>query len=406
MEFLIVIVAIFFAGKILRAIFAGGKAVATGKSYKESYRGIDDFSARLQTSYTKTESGENFEVKKVQIKGLLPLDNPANLTAIVSLMDVTDEEDQHPVISYIDSLQEPSTTCFLQQQPMGDFEPGVGFTDWVQIGAIVPNFIQPPHSGSRTLEARMFLVNSNTIPDFIAGMAPGIRDADIIALEFFKFDYDFDEKGYLDSSKDQKKARAITVKIAMAVAMSDGSLDEAEGLAIKNWIKKSIASFSGERQKDLKDLYNKAMKDSYALAKKGNLSLGKLTKELNELDEVKIKYDAINLCFEVMAADGKAESSEMDMIKKISKSLDLDPDEVAKMRDKKMLSLGIVGQESASLEEMLGIEPSWDDNKVKLHLMNEFKKWNNRINSLPQGQDRDFAQRMLNNIAEARKKYG
>ena len=315
MEALIVIIVIFFGAKILKAIFAGGKAVATGKSYKESYRGIDDFSARLQTSYTKTDSGEKFEVRKVEIKGLLPLNSPANLTAIVSLMDVTEEEDQHPVISYIDSLQEPNTTCFLQQQPMGDFEPGVGFTDWVQIGAIIPNFIQPPHSGSRTLEARMFLVNSNTIPDFIAGMAPGIRDADIIALEMFKFDYDFEEKGYLDSSEDQKKARIITVKIAMAVAMSDGSLDETEGLAIKEWIKRNISSFSDERQKDLKALYNKAMKDSFALAKKGNLSLGKLTKELNELDEVKIKYDAINLCFEVMAADGKAESSEMDMIK-------------------------------------------------------------------------------------------
>lgn len=406
MELILVILAFWVGGVVLKGLFAGGKAAVTGKTFKESYRGIDDFSARLQTTYTKTESGENYEVRKVQIKGLLPINRSTHLTAVLSLMDVTDEEDHRPLISYIESLQEPSTACFLQQQPMGEFEPGLGFIDWVQVGAIVPNFIQPPYSGSRTLEARLFLFNSNTIPEFVAGGAPGLRDADIVAMEFFKFDCVFDEKGYMDTSEDQKKARVLAVKIAMAVAMSDGSLDDAEGLAIKNWIKKTISSFNDDRQKELKDLYNKAMKDSYALAKKGKLSIASLTEELNDLDEIKIKYDAINLCFEVMGADGKADARELDIVKEISKGLDLDSNEVQRIRDKKLLEIGALDQKTSSLEDMLGIDQTWDNNKIKSHLTNEFKKWNNRINALPEGKDRKFAQLMLDNIAKARKKYG
>jgi len=403
MEFLLTLVVLFFGGAILRAIFAGGKSVVTGKTFKESYRGIDDFSARLNNSFTKTESGQSFNVRKAEIKGLLPIDRKTNLTALLSVVDVTDEE-HRPVISYIEAVQEPSTTCFLQTQPMGEFEPGVGFKDWVQLGAILPNFIQPPYSGRRKLEARLFLVNSRMVPEFVGGYSADIRDAEIFAIEKFNFEYDFEEKGYLESSEDQKKARVAAVKIAMAVAMSDGSLDETEGFAIKEWIKKSIAGFTEDRQKELKEQFNQAMKESFKQAKQGKLSLSKLTKELNELDETKIKYDAISLCFEVMAADGKAEKEELDTIRKVAEALDLDPDEIAKMRDQKLIGLDFT-KEQSSLEDLLGIDPSWDKKKIKAHLTGEFTKWSNRMNSLPQGKDREFAQKMLDNIAKARKKY-
>ena len=43
--------------------------------------------------------------------------------------------------------------------------------------------------------------------------------------------------------------------------------------------------------------------------------------------------------------------------------------------------------------------------KIKQHLTAEFQKWNNRINALEEGDDRNNAQLMLNKIADARKKY-
>ena len=43
--------------------------------------------------------------------------------------------------------------------------------------------------------------------------------------------------------------------------------------------------------------------------------------------------------------------------------------------------------------------------KIKKYLAVEFAKWNNRLNTLVEGQERENAQKMLDLIAEGRKKY-
>ena len=53
----------------------------------------------------------------------------------------------------------------------------------------------------------------------------------------------------------------------------------------------------------------------------------------------------------------------------------------------------------------MGIDKSWNNEKIKKHLLLEFSKWNNRINVLKTESERNNAQKMLDNIAELRKKY-
>ena len=79
--------------------------------------------------------------------------------------------------------------------------------------------------------------------------------------------------------------------------MADGSLDEKEGEVIKNWIKKTISIYDEEKKKELKNIYNNAFKEAYKLAKGNKLLISDLTSELNELNENKIKYDAMELCY-------------------------------------------------------------------------------------------------------------
>ena len=157
-----------------------------------------------------------------------------------------------------------------------------------------------------------------------------LKECEIIAFETLDFSYDFDNKGYMEASRDEDAARGIAVQIAMAVAMSDGSLDDSEGTAIKEWVKKSISSFSEKRKKQLKSVYNNAIKESYKLAKNGNLSLSDLTNRLNEIDDGKIKYDTMNLCYKVMAADDVATDEELKTIRLIGESLKAATNQIAK----------------------------------------------------------------------------
>ena len=202
---------------------------------------------------------------------------------------------------------------------MGHFDVDVGFKDWVNLGAVIPKAIQPPQKGQRDLEVVFLLMDSSKEPFFAAGSILNLDEISggLFAFERIEFSHYFEQKGYEDSSKDADKARGLTIKIAMAVAMSDGSLDDAEGHAIKDWIKKSISHLSEERQSDLKKIYNKALKDSYELAKENKLSLSKLTKQLNDLDEEGIKYEAMSLCYEIMAADGVASKDELKTVESV-----------------------------------------------------------------------------------------
>ena len=192
----------------------------------------------------------------------------------------------------------------------------------------------------------------------------------------------------------------------MVVAMADGTLDDSEGNTLKQWVIKEIEHHGKEKQKVLKKLYNDAMREAYIEAREGELTLSDLTYRLNEIGDKTTKYEAIELCMEVMAADGVADASELNIIKKIAQSLGLDMDEVEKLRDQKIIGLNADVTDHASIEEILDIDPNLSIDQIKKRLRTEFQKWNNRLNTLPEGEERQNAQLMLDRIADARKKYG
>ena len=106
-----------------------------------------------------------------------------------------------------------------------------------------------------------------------------------------------------------------------------------------------------------------------------------------------------------MAADGVADAEEMKVIRKVAEALELDFDEIEKIRDQKIIDLDTSVSQQASVEDLLGIEADWETERIKKHLRMEFQKWNNRLNTLSEGRERENAQWMLDSIAAARKKY-
>jgi uncharacterized tellurite resistance protein B-like protein len=197
----------------------------------------------------------------------------------------------------------------------------------------------------------------------------------------------------------------LIIKLGVAVAMADGSLDDAEGEIIRNWIEKTISPYSGDKKSDLKKLYNAAFKSAFEDSENSRLSLSDLSNRLNEIGEKKLKFDAYELANEVMAADGVADSEELKIIRLLGETLGLDTDELEQIQSKHIVNLEDAFSSTNSLEELLGIDPDWEPDKIKTHLAVEFQKWNGRYNSLSEGAERDNAQNILNRIGEARIKY-
>jgi tellurite resistance protein len=394
-----VLVGVAIGWAILRAVFQGAKtpseaptAIAGGEA--------------LRTRLTRTQIGDDGPAAfEIEGRGLLPLQRPTEVVFVTSVFDVTEEDDYAPVVCAVDSLQEATSSVYQYSRPCGLLNPGAGAEEWIRLGSIIPEIIQPPYGGVRRLRAFVRMVDGQSPPPiqhgFIDAEHPGLLWA-----AAFDFTWTFNDKGYQEASEHRDESRSLGIRIAVAVAMSDGELQASEGKRLREWIKKVLEPLSESTQERLKPLFNAAMKEAYEEAKKGALSLSAATRRMNEIAEPYLKYETMELCYDIMAADGVADPSEMTLLRQLAEALELDLDQVTKMRDKTILSLQGGPSHGNAAHQLLGIHPDWSSDQIKKHLRTEFQKWNNRLNTLTDEQERATAQRMIDLIAEARKQHG
>ena len=388
---------------ILVSVIGAGTRVA-GRGIKKIVTGKDTYFGPPQLKFVDEKIKDtDIIVKKIMFRGKISSPRTMNVAFSISAFDVTNgEDDPGCLISLVDQAQEPDTSCFGISNTIGQVDEGDIFTDWVQLGAIAPDLIQCPISGKRTIKVVVRLFNADSPPSIKGGFSDG---GEVFLIRTLEFDHLFKDKGYEEAAQDREEAQSLSLKVGVAVAMADGILEDGEGEVLKNWIVREISAYGEEKQKRLKQVFNEALKEGFAQAQTGNLALSPLVERLAAIGEKKEKYDAVALCFEVMAADGVADPEEMQVIRKVSDALGLDMREIEKMRESVTLNLSSSVTSEEGLESLVGIDEAWNDEKKKKHIRNEFQKWSNRLNSLPEGDERDAAQSMLDNLASLKKKY-
>jgi uncharacterized tellurite resistance protein B-like protein len=410
MEAILTIIGLFIGYAVISWLI--GAVFGTAKAAVKSAVGTGSFSENMELEFKGMGGFEIRTVEKtveglkgilIEGRGLIPVSRKTHIGFVISVIDNTGDE-SNPVISLVDGFKEPASTAYQQIVDVGKIEPDQGFLQWVQIGAVIPSILYPPEGGDRSLLLVSRIINMDNPPQIYLGYC-GENDVGVLQTLAVRSEFHFEGKGYLESAAHRDEARSLSIKLAMSVAMADGSFDDSEGSVIKDWIIRTIAPFSEERQSSLKELYNGALRDAYSEATSGNLSLSDTIERLEKLADTPQKYEAIELCFEVMAADGVADENEIRAIKNIAEALDLDFDEIEKLRDKHLVNLNIKSEQQASIETILHIDQGWPQDQIKKHLRVEYAKWNNRLNTLDEGPERSNAQHMLNLIAEARKKY-
>lgn len=400
-----ILIFLWLLGAGFRTVGAAAKTAFGKGTFSENmdiaFKGMGPLEIRFNDKWIG-DSNNKFLAKEIEARGIFPVNRAVQVGFVTSVLDKTSDT-LEPVISAIENFQEPDNIVYQHRVEVGSLSPGQGLPYWVRLGVILPGILQPPISGERRLIAVLRMVDMDNPPEIAHGF--GQREqSGLLWTGTLEFTHIFKEKGYQEEVENRDESMALALKVAMAVAMADGSLNELEGQILKTWILRAIEPFSDQRREVLKGLYNDAMRDAYYAARDGSLSLSELAQRLNEIGEKKTKYEAVELCFDVMAADRVADPEEMKTIRRVAEALDLDLDEIERMRDQKIVHLDTVSAQ-ASVEDLLGIETDWTKGRIRKHLRTEFQKWNNRLNTLAEGTERDNAQRMLDLIAEARKKH-
>ena len=396
-------------GAILGAGRAGIDTVTKGGNFADHWKrntmGMGAFEMRLREV---EPSGENpHKLIEIEGRGLIPVARRTSISFVTSLFDVTDPASVRPIVSKVEDFAEPDSIAFQFAMQPAVVQPSQGFGEWSRVGIVVPFFIEPPVSGKRKIAVALRLIDSAQAPKIVAGFVdPG--EHGVIAMYEQQFDWSFTERGYEEARELTLKQKPLFVRLAMAVAAADGSFDNTEIKTISDWIARQLTMLQGDERENLKRDCNDALRAAYAEGNNGTISLSAICDAILEISEPSDRYEAIELTLDVMAADGVADAEEMKTIRQIAKVLEIDYDELQRMKDERLVKLPTSvsdNESSETLESLLGIEPEWSKEKVRSFLTSEFKKWNARLNNLTDHKERENVQARLDMISEARKKY-
>jgi tellurite resistance protein len=411
--YVVVLVLLFFGGIIWRMIVAAGaagvKTLANGGDFKEQWKarafGMGPFEVR--TRRIDPSGDKKFTTFEIEAKGLFPVQRATAVSIVTSLLDVTDPESPRPVLSVVEAFQEPLTPAFQFAMQPSVIEPNHGLPEWSRIGVVIPDVLRPPRSGRRKFDVWINLVDARNPTDIELGYVDPDSPSPVTTYRQ-SFEWNFAESGYEDAAENRAARRPLFVRLAVAVAMADGSFGEPEAATISKWIARQLSVVSENSRENVKQACNNALREAYAEAKSGTLSFSTICEEINAASEPADRYEGIELCLDVMAADGRAEATELELIRKVASVLELDFDELEKMKDQRMVGVTLQVSETSdtnALESALGIDAKWPPERIREHLREQFKTWNARLNTVNSGEERANVQAHLDLIAQARKKY-
>lgn len=361
---------------------------------------------KTSVSLNNENISKDLTLYDIKAKGNLPNFRSMHL---VGALYIDDKETNLPFLSnFSDTDESPESRVFFQEIDFGYQDAGKYLPNWTPLAGFFLEGIQHPKKGERVLNIDIFWFDKNNPVKFFNGRIIQGQE-NILHQTRSQKSLTFTEDGYMDLAENSRKAKPIMIGIGMGMAMSDGSLDVKEGNVLKNWIKKQINAESESNKENLKNLLNDALEKSFNQQKSG-FNVEEEIKLFNELAPKNLKYQLIELCLDILSADGVADSKELIMLRELTEKLDLNFDEVQNMKDKAILNLDLSKnsqlQSDTDQDEIdVGMKEKLTKKEALDFIKNEFKKWNGRLNSLKDSSQREHAQKMLDALARLRKKY-
>ncbi len=210
-------------------------------------------------------------------------------------------------------------------------------------------------------------------------------------------------------SPDYNYKEEIGIKLAMSLAMIDGKLKKSEATTINKYMRNVINKDYYYDSEDLKKSLNQSLIDAKSLSEKKKLKTSSLCNIASDFDYFE-QFEVLQLCLDVMTADGRAEKEELIQIDKIADKIGIhdgsDNKDYLSMRDRALISLKPANvTRGDTIDEKLGIKKSWTKHKKLKFIIESFAKWNARMTVVKTDAERKNIQNMLNLLSDAHEKY-
>lgn len=211
-----------------------------------------------------------------------------------------------------------------------------------------------------------------------------------------------EEFGYKDRAGHREMTGDVAVKLATLLSHADGSADQVEADAVKDYITQKI-NCSGSRKDVVKQRLNEAVRAAFVEAAK----VRRIPAAIDSLCEKCVdfplanKLEIVELLLRVTRADNVARQSEIMLLEQIIKKMKVDFEEYKKLRDK-LISTSVY-EGGANARSLLGITDDMSAAEIRKLLNDEYRKWNSLQNS-SDAEVKAQAQKVIRLIAEERAK--
>ena len=336
---------------------------------------------------------------RVYCQGRVPVSFPQDVSVLVTVEDVGGAKGK-PLISMIPQFQDKVTRHYRDSADLGRFDIGTYLNQWACVGIVPTAHLVGPYGGSRKLEANCFCVPTSVIK---LSLGDSRLWQGVICANSARVTANLPLTGFLEMVEKTRDAKAAVVELAMACAVADGTFDQKELRIVQKWMQAAIDEFD-EDDKDDKEKMRVALNDAFKKGAAHSADAAGASARLRKLAMPAVTQSALALCVDVIAADGELHANELKTVRAIAAGLGLDYDKLQALMDKQFVKSGLsVGQDN--LEALVGIDATWDKERIRKHLADQFMKWNARAPSAKTVEDQARIRSMLEAIAKLTKKY-
>jgi hypothetical protein len=349
------------------------------------------------------ETGYEYPAFEIQVRGGVPVAADGSPVEFrVHLYDGP-EDNLMPVLCSLSQLQEHETEAFEWRSEVIAMPIQNGLSEWTTMLTVPKEVLVFPASGERRMGFQFSAIAANNPPHFEYGFTDGSTGL-MYAVCSTTRQYENQDEGYQDGPENRRITLHAAIELSLHMAGLGGEVGRPEAEVVKKWMASVVEGMPEEIRKAEKSEMGAVAKRAFNAAVNGESEIAPIVTRMNGAASQQEKYNALELCMDVMAADGKAEAAEMEALDRIANMLRVDNQAYRELREQRIAKLSDVEEVSDNLNTMLGITPEMTPDEVRSHLSAEYRKWNSRVGHADE-KIRSRAEQMLLLIGDARSKF-
>lgn len=349
-----------------------------------------------ETGSPAGKSGHAGPCLRVEVSGSVPLAVATELVLLLTVEDLSAQSAQH-VFATVASLQDERTGLFVERAKLGLIAPpGLRHAGWHEIALIPSAYLQAPRGGRRRLRFSCLGVPARHAD--VSVIDPLLR-SEVCCSAVAELEAELPAKGYLDEEADREQAAGMILCVAWGFARALGLAEARVSPVISNWMTQA-ASLLGSPADEASPSLRRVMEGADKLGRSGGVGFPIACGHLARLHVPEAPLLAFELCCRIAKEVGGSYEDAYALLRDGALAMGVDPDEFARL-----MSVYLAGPSVVSDEELVGLDPSWDKDRIQRFLREQFGKWNARSGSAADSSERRKIANRLNALAKLRQKY-